>query len=68
MLLKANGLFDNEERPTRISDRARKAMNDLYASLSTEPAHVEKLNRAELAAFAQAAAVNASYDQYITFG
>jgi Dyp-type peroxidase family len=67
MLFKKRGLFDDMNQPKAISDRARKAVDHLYRSISTDEGQFEELKRAELKAFGEAGEVNAGYDQYITF-
>jgi deferrochelatase/peroxidase EfeB len=67
MLLKERGVFDEMNQPRAISFRARKAVDDLYRSISDTQDQFDELKHAELNAFGQAVDVNAGYDQYITF-
>lgn len=66
LTLRERGVFDQVERPTGMSEKARPLLDKLYAEI--DPERAAELRALEDTAVEQAVDVNANGDDYITFG
>lgn len=73
MELRGQGLFDDPNQPSRVSDEARGPLDALYAALAKSSpgdpeAVIAQLRRLEQQTIADAIKLNAETDEYISFG